>query len=344
MLATGLCLAAFWATIPLPRIDNQLVGSDGVYYYVYLPSFWLDGDLDLRDEYASLLSPAPQSTSIPEQPVGNKYSIGTALLWSPFFLLAHVVVEALDAVGATIPADGYGYVYQAITLSSSILYGGAAMWLSYKLAERASSGRAALMAVILVVFGGSLVYYMTAEPSMSHTVSAFLSSLFFWIWYNKREKASIKTAAIYGALGGLMALARRQDGLFITLPFIARLSDVYASCRTRGDRRLMYVLIRDCAIAALVALIVFFPQMLVWKHFYGGLLSSGYTSSGEGFNWLSPKLGAVLVSSARGLLVWHPVFILALLGLWIGRRRDRPTHSDRCPGFYHPMVPDRKLA
>ena len=24
------CLLAFWATIPLPRADNQLVGSDGV--------------------------------------------------------------------------------------------------------------------------------------------------------------------------------------------------------------------------------------------------------------------------------------------------------------------------
>ena len=46
------CLLAFLLTIPLPRADGQLVGSDGVYYYVYLPSLLLDGDLDFSDEYA----------------------------------------------------------------------------------------------------------------------------------------------------------------------------------------------------------------------------------------------------------------------------------------------------
>ena len=49
------CLVVFLATIPLPRIDGQLIGGDGAGYYAYLPSVILDRDLDFANQYAALM-------------------------------------------------------------------------------------------------------------------------------------------------------------------------------------------------------------------------------------------------------------------------------------------------
>ena len=177
LVLTAICLFAFLITIDMPRIDDQLVGSDGTYYYLYLPSFWPDGDLDFSDEYAYFF---PSREVKVGNPPTNKFGIGTALFWSPFFLLAHGITLTLQFFGVNVSTDGYGYLYQAVTLSGSILYGGLALWLTYRLVASVLSKESALIASVFVIFGGNLVYYMTAEPSMSHTVSAFLSSLFFF--------------------------------------------------------------------------------------------------------------------------------------------------------------------
>ena len=52
MFASGLiCLLIFIATIPLPRVDNHLVGSDGIKYYAILRSFVLDQDFDFSNDF-----------------------------------------------------------------------------------------------------------------------------------------------------------------------------------------------------------------------------------------------------------------------------------------------------
>lgn len=325
-----LCLVIFWITIPLPRVDDQLVGSDGVHYYVYLPSFWLDGDLDFSDEYAYFL---PFREVKAANPPTNKYGIGTALFWSPFFLLAHGIALTLQFFGVNVSTDGYDYLYQAVTLSGSILYGGLALWLTYRFVASVVSKESALLASVSIIFGGNLVYYMTAEPSMSHTVSAFLSSLFFLVWQQRRKREDISSAVIYGLIAGLMALVRPQDAAFLALPFLARLPHVVRSIRTPTHTRLWAIWLRDCAVAGIIATLIFIPQMLVWQHFYGSPVTSGYQAGSEGFNWLSPKMGAVLFSAYRGLFMWHPVFALSLVGLWRARRNDATLASVAFLGF-----------
>ena len=317
----SVCAFAFWATIPLPRVDNQLVGSDGISYYVYLPSLWLDGDVDFTDEYAYFFPDRQFHSANPPSLPPNKFAIGPALLWSPFFLLAHGLVLCLNLFGAGLPADGYGYLYQAMTLSGSIVYGGAAVWLTYRLVEKMTAPDAALLATVWVVFSGNLVYYMTAEPSMSHALSAFASSLFFYTWWQRRQHTNVSTAWLYGLLGGLMALIRPQDGLFLSLPFLAQLAQVWSPKRGPEKVQLLSHWLRNVGVAGVGALLVFSPQLLVWYSLSGSFLSSGYTS--EPFYWRQPQLVAVLFSAHRGLFLWHPIFFIALVGLWSARRFEK---------------------
>lgn len=105
-----LCVLAFLATIPLPRIDNQLVGSDGTFYYAYLPTIWLDGDLDFTNQYRYLIGPGREAIAgfTPRGLPVNAYPVGPALLWSPFFLAAHLAVLASRALARPSPPTGWG--------------------------------------------------------------------------------------------------------------------------------------------------------------------------------------------------------------------------------------------
>lgn len=312
-LATAVCLAAFLATLFLPRIDGQLVGSDGIGYYVYLPSLLIDHDLDFTNQYACLYAYDPavrdavvgavSGTGLPV----NQWSIGPAVLWLPFFLLAHLVVLALGGA-----ADGMGIAYQALVLGGSILYGGAGLWLAWRATAMAADEDSALFGVLLASFGGNLVYYMTAEPFMSHAGSAFAVSLVVWWMIRTGNAKGVANAAVLGAMGGLAALIRPQDGLILVLPFVLRL--IEASGAGAGDR--IPGVLRDGLVAAGVSFLVFLPQMAVWGHIYGSWFRSPYFYvDAPVFDWTAPHLRDVLFSSWRGLFTWHPVFLAAVAGL-----------------------------
>lgn len=329
-LLTALCLLAFLLTIPLPRADGHLIGSDGIGYYVYLPSIWLDRDLDFTNEYAVFFAYARDAAPdaafhlhrTPQGVPPNQWAIGPALLWSPFFLLAHLLALGLQSGGFAVSPDGYGYLYQAIVLSGSILYAGVGAWLTYCFVLRWVQPEAALGGVLLVVLAGNLVYYMTAEPSMSHGVSAFASALFFLLWIRRRDRSDRLTPALLGAAAGLMALIRPQDGLLLALPFLDRLPAVVHGMRT-GNFTPLRQWLGAMVIAAVAALVVFTPQLWSWQIIYGSILRSGYLYAGGAFNWFTPKLAQVMLSSERGLLVWHPIFLGALIGLGLLWRIDR---------------------
>ena len=146
------CLFVFLLTITLPRIDNQLIGSDGIQYYVYLSSLLLDGDLDFTDEYTYFFAYEPgKAEGIINNPISqdlppNQQPIGPAILWAPFFLLAHLLANLFNLLGANIPTNGYGYFYQAFVLSGSILYGGAGLVLTYRFVRELAAEEAALIA------------------------------------------------------------------------------------------------------------------------------------------------------------------------------------------------------
>jgi hypothetical protein len=315
-LLFALSALAFLATIPLPRVDNQLVGSDGVFYYAYLPSVWLDGDLDFTDEYRQLLGPGQEAVAgfTPKGLPVNGYPVGSALLWSPFFLSAHGFVLALRALGAALPADGVGYPYQAATLLGSVVYGSAGLWLVYRLCRRRFGPAAAAAAVVLLWLGSNVLYYMVAEPSMAHMCSLFALGLFFYLWDGQQEEGNRRAWLALGWVGGLAALVRVPDAIFLLLPALGMLP--------RLPRAPARVLIRLFLYAA-AALTAFAPQLFVWQALYGSL-ADGYKAMSGGviFHWLAPKLWQVLFSNLHGLYTWHPLFLAATAGLVLLARRS----------------------
>jgi len=324
------CVAVFLATIPLPRADGQLTGSDGSFYYAYLPTLVLDHDLDFRDEYARLL-PEKIVKRLHVTSAGrysNKYGIGCAVLWMPFFLTGHLLAVGLRAAGCEIALDGIGLIYQVPTLLGSITYGFAGILLIYRACRRFFSRATGAAAAILIWLATSLIYYTTAEPSMSHACSLFAVALFIELWLAFRPAPTCRQWVILGLSGGLLALVRPQDATWLALPVLDMLWTLKASVRT-GFRRCL----QGFTVFGLTAGMVYVPQLAIWHALAGPSTPTAITQARHLFRWTAPKIVPVLFSLHHGLFLWHPVLLLAAAGFLFLYRKNRSVAFLLVVGF-----------
>ena len=306
VLVGTLCAAIFLATLPLPRVDNHLVGSDGVRYYAITRSLLLDGDFDFRNDYQLLGEHAGlTATGLP----ANEQGIGTAILWMPFFLVAHVVSLLLNAMGARVPTNGVSYLYEASACLGTIVYATLGFLLTYGTARRilgSPPGRTS-WSVVGMWWATPAIYYIIAEPSMSHGLTVFTMATFFALWYPPSPDRSTWHWVKLAGAAGLASLVRWQDGLIILIP-LAELCWWVVRRRVSPARALTYL-----SMSGALILVVFSPQLLMWKTLYGSFLT---IPQGTGFfNWSSPHVLATLFSTRHGLISWHPIFLLGVLGL-----------------------------
>jgi hypothetical protein len=275
------------------------ITSDGIDHYVYLRSLAVDHDLDLANDYA-IVSPRGRSVD-PPTPLGragNHHPVGPALVWSPFYLAADVLSRVSGR-----PPDGWNVLYRNAVSIASLLYGWAGLVLLYDTSRR--FGRAAaLLAVLGIAFGTFLYLYLAWAPTMAHAPAFGAAALFVWLWL-RPEAEGPRRAALLGAACGLAALLRWANVLLALLVIVEALPRL-------AERRERPRLLREGLAFAGAALLVFAPQMVVWKFLYGSFLT---IPQGRGFVAGPPALGGVLFSPRHGLLSWSPLLYLAAAGL-----------------------------
>ena len=317
-----LCILAFLASTRLHHVDGHLTGSDGTYYYSYLPSLILDHDLDFRNQYEVLISGREDAKlHASEGRPPNKYTIGAAVLWTPFFLIGHLLALALRAAGFPIPLDGMGFTYQIPTMLGSITYGFAGVLLLHRSCCRFFSRRASAFSSVLIWLATNLIYYMIAEPSMSHACSFFAASLFLNLWLSYRPDPTLYQWLLLGLSGGLIALVRPPDATWLALPAI----DLVLTAGTGWKGRLLRS-IRGLIVFGIAAAIFFLPQFLIWQGLDATPTMHGRSSAARynvHLHWFSPDVLPLLFSLSHGLFSWHPVLLFAAAGLFLLYRKNR---------------------
>lgn len=310
LLGTAVSLLIVYAAlIPYPREDGHLLSTDGGYYYSYMASVFLDGDLDVTNEidmYNRRL--AANSPFRLHEELFYVFAIGPPILWSPAFLATHGVVIGLRGVGVDVAADGFSYPEEAAVAMTGIIYSVVGLALTYKLLTRFFGRGAALSASFVAFFASSTIYYVVFEPAMSHPVELFSVALFLWSLLG-RDKSRSRDWLWAGLAAGLMSIVRWQNAVFLLLlPFeLVRMTrrqsseTVYARLAKRGSLILSGLL----PIALL--------QMLFWKSTLGSFIT---VPQGSGFmTWGQPHIWSVLFSTRHGLFSWTPIALIAVAGL-----------------------------
>lgn len=303
-------------------ISGYIIGSDGLGYYAHLRSIFIDGDLQYANEFLDF-NPFGHAVPDPYRLTGaghvpNPYYVGPAILWTPFFLLAHALTLASGLAGVTLEADGYSLLYQVIVGLGSVVYGAAGLVLIYRILRRFFQQGDALLATSLIALGTNVFYYLAIEPIMSHAMSMFLVTLFAYVWLRSINRRRTRDVVVLGLTAGLMIMVRPQNVLFLSLIGLEWIG-LFSDEKTLADHwRKKF---REALFFGAVLLIALLPQLVVWKILYGQVLVDSY--EGASFAFTNPFIWESLFSARHGLISWTPILALALAGVLLFIR-DKP--------------------
>ncbi|MGH7411351.1 MAG: hypothetical protein ACREJ6_09900, partial [Candidatus Methylomirabilis sp.] len=309
--------------------------GDGVGYYAYVRSLLIDGDLRFENEWRAgnptftmgRVNPDGSLKADQYSPTGyvkNIWSVGPAILWAPFLLLAHLFVLALHGMSFPIPADGYSLPYTLAMAFATALYGFLALLISFRLARSYFATHWALLGTLGIWFASSLPVYMYLNPSWSHAHSAFAVALFLWYWHRTRADRTTSQWVVLGLLSGLMLNVYYPNATLLVVPLVETLHRGYRALLAHPpDRRAMPSLLGGFFLFGLATLVAFLPTLITRYILFGPQPTLGYYN----WRWVPPAFWDVLFSARHGLLSWTPILIPALLGLVALRRQDRDLAS-----------------
>ncbi len=320
---------------------NPWVRGDGVGYYAYLRAPIIEHSLDFSNDYRSAnagfrgprLDESGNLKSELRTPTGhleNHFTIGPAILGSPFFLLAHGGVLLARGLGSSVSADGFSTPYRLAMALATAIYGFLGLLLSFRLARQYVDQWCALFATIGIWWASSLPVYMYFNPSWSHALSAFIVAFFLWYWHETRAQRATLQWLLLGACTGLMLDVYYPNAMVLVVLLIEAVVQYRAAFRGVSVVPRPTRLFANHLLFALVAILCFLPTFIVHRIIYGDALESGYIPLRD-WLWRSPALLAVLFSPNHGLLSWTPILLLSIFGLAIFWRRCPPSADTLLP-------------
>ena len=279
-------------------------------YYVYLPALFIYNDLAqcrFKDEIIQKYRPLPAFDLVPHSS-GNyvmKYSCGQALMFSPFFFVAHLVATASPKY----EADGFSYPYQVSVGIGAILFAFLGLWYLRKSLLYYFSEVATGITLLAIVFASNYLDYAAINGAMTHNTLFTVYSLLLYCTIRFYKNPDYANAAMIGILIGLATLTRPTEIISALLPVfwgVAGFKEVKERFGFIKTNRNYFLL------AVLLAAIIMSIQVVYWKWVSGEWLVYSYED--EGFSFLHPHLFLCSISYRSGWLVYSPVMLLALFG------------------------------
>ena len=307
-----------------PRGDGQyrpvLARGDGHMHFLFTRSLVFDRDVNLDDDLARFGDPWNQPRTI----TGRKnvmQQIGPSLILAPVLAAAHGAALVGNLFGAGIQTHGYTLFHQRIVFATSVLFAWLAVGLGLAVVLHLGGGRwPATWSAIAVALGTTLTYYATYMPSYAHAMDAAACAGFFTLWLWTYRDQRWRRALWLGIMLGVCITVRVQNLLLgsvlvVELALLAGRQLRQASSVGQAIRAVARIAAHG-ALCLVVALVLFSPQLYVWKAYYGAWIT---TPQGPGMmRYAHPMVLEFLFSARNGWLAMHPIAYLGVLGLALG--------------------------
>jgi len=291
---------------------HGIVKADGKGYYAHLPALFIYNDWEFEffdsvenRHYYNENYYYDYRAKLPDGSIVNKYFCGTAVPMLPGFLIAHAYALSSDKY----PADGFAKPYNISVSISAIVFMllTLVVWLriftQFKIDNK-------LIAFVIptMVFGSNWYYYLVCEPAVSHVYTVFLAS-----WFVERGLKWGRTGRVnmllLASLLALITLIRPVNAMLIGFtPFFFTNGSHFV--KSVGN---VFKKPGKLAFAIVIAAAIIIIQLVLYKIQTGDFWVYSYQE--EGFNFSDPQIFNILFSYKKGLFLYTPIMLIALLGL-----------------------------
>lgn len=308
----ALIISCIWVNGNVDKwTKKSVIDWDVTSYYSYLPAVFIKNDLTLK-----FFDSDPQFYKDNKQynpqlcPNGNyviKTSMGMSVMYLPFFAVAHITAKVFGYA-----ADGYSEPYQFMIQFSGLFYLVIGLFFLRRLLLLYFSEKVIAFTFLFVLFGSNLFYYASVQGAMSHAHTFCLACIFIWYSIRWLLKPDLKTTVILGLTFGLIVLIRPVNILFILFLVFFGVTSL------TGIKHRLFLFIRHISLVFLMmvlSVLVFLPQLLYWKWITGHYFFNSYI--GEQFYFGNPHLIEGLFGFRKGWLLYSPIMIFSLVGLFM---------------------------
>jgi hypothetical protein len=296
---------------------NGPIISDGYSYYVYLPAWFLLHDPTLDGVAQQCCGGTFNGfTGIRRWPTTgrwlNPHPIGTAVLLTPFFAVAHALTR-----WSNFPPNGFSIYYQHGAGLAGLTYVTLGLALVAGLLSRYFSPGVTIATLVTITWGTNLFHYGTFDPVFSHAYSFFLIATLLVLSDTASRAGRWSVTLGLGLVAGLTVLTRHANVAFLAIvPCYGATSKSCLKPRQLSMRPLMWLG------AGAMALLVIAPQLAIYKAATGSLWVNPYALVG-GFDPWAPHVWNVLFSVQKGLFFWSPALLLSVVGVCVAREWSR---------------------
>jgi hypothetical protein len=191
-----------------PYSKHTLIVSDGVGYYLYLPSAFIYHDLSMEwtkplqnlvTDHRGAQSEWYGLRTFRNGAYLDRYPIGLAVLWTPFFLAAHILSMLTRQ-----PATGFTIWYQAAVGFAGAFYTSLGCVMTYKLLRRYFSIKVSYFTVLTLLLGTNVLEYATQDSSFTHVYSLFLIATALYLTPIWHKNMTYRTSALLAVVLGRM--------------------------------------------------------------------------------------------------------------------------------------------
>jgi hypothetical protein len=291
------------------KTKGKIIASDVYCYYNYLPAVFKYHRLDFEK-----LPTRIGYMRNAEGTVCQKMTMGLAFLYLPFYLIALLYISL-----SGIPNDEYSAPYSLLLSIGTIFYMLAGMLILRKILLKYFKDWVVFAGLCFLFFGTNVLYYTVYEPGMSHVYNFFLISTYLWLVIAWHKRPSWKTSVLLGFVAGLIILIRPSNAGIL---LIALLWQTHSKELLKTKWLVLKHHLPKIILAAACAALIWMPQMAYWKYATGHFLYESYV--GEHFFFLNPHLIYGLFSYRNGWLMYAPVMIAALAGIFLLRKQLKP--------------------
>ena len=291
----------------------SIISWDVFGYYLYLPAQFIYHDIGINDfswlqrildQYSPTIG-FYQAYMGPEGDYIMKYPIGMAILFSPFFFIAHLFAGPMG-----FPADGFSLPYQVSVIMGCLFYTIIGIWFLRKILLRYFSDTVTTIVMILLVLGTNYFELTAYDGALVHNSLFTVYTLIIWFTIRWHETPKWRYAILLGFFVGLSALIRPTEIISALIPLIWGIYN-----KESWKRKLTLVTSQWSQVIAMVVVMIAvgFIQLIYWKIHTGTFIYYSY-EEGERLKFLAPYIMFVLMSWKKGWLIYTPMMVFPLIG------------------------------
>ncbi len=290
--------------------NNRSIIHDITSYYSYLPAALIYNDFQFEYRYE-----LPENEPFDHlwvntrgDTVFQKMSIGLSYFYLPTFIPAHWYTKNYTDFNA----NGFSKPYQMALNINTLLFGFLGLLMCWLIAKRFFADWISALIILLMYAGTNLLYYTSVAPGLSHPYSFFLIALMLLLSLYYFDKPSRILLFLLAFTLGLIVLVRPTNLILCLYPVlygIGKHKDVLMNTLAKPINYLLVML---------AFFLPWIPQFIYWDYAVGQWFFYSYDQ--ESFFFNRPHIIDGLFSYRKGWLLYTPIMVFALIGLFLNNQ------------------------